>query len=57
MLQDWGFKPANAGKLIGATELIHNLIRKLLNGKGVNITGAERLLTLCSLSLSHVNMS
>ena len=34
MLQDLGFKPANASKLIGATELIHNLKSKLSNGRG-----------------------
>ena len=32
MLQELGFKPANASKLIGATELIHNLKRQLSNG-------------------------
>ena len=34
MLQDLGFKPANASKLIGATELIHNLKSKVSNGRG-----------------------
>ena len=34
MLQDLGFKPANASKLIGATELIHKLKSKLSNGRG-----------------------
>ena len=34
MLQDLGFKPANASKLIGATELIHNLKSKLSHGRG-----------------------
>ena len=34
MLQDLGFKPTNASKLIGATELIHNLKSKLSNGRG-----------------------
>ena len=32
MLQELGFKPVNASKLIGATELIHNLKRQLSNG-------------------------
>ena len=34
MLQDLGFKPVNASKIIGATELIHNLKSKLSNGRG-----------------------
>ncbi len=34
MLQDLGFKPVNASKIIGATELIHNLKCKLSNGRG-----------------------
>ena len=34
MLQDLGFKPANASKLIGATELVHHLKSKLSNGRG-----------------------
>ena len=34
MLHDLGFKPTNASKLIGATELIHNLKSKLSNGRG-----------------------
>ncbi len=34
MLQDLGFKPTNASKLIGATELIHHLKSKLSNGRG-----------------------
>ena len=34
MLQELGFKPVNASKIIGATELIHNLKSKLSNGRG-----------------------
>ena len=33
MLQDLGFKPTNASKLIGATELIHHLKSKLSSGR------------------------
>ena len=57
MLQELGFKPTNASKLIGATELIHNLKSKLFNGRGgehKNVRKAVDFVESFSVSCQYV---
>ena len=57
MLQDLGFKPVNASKIIGATELIHNLKCKLSNGRGgehKNVRKAVDFVESFSISSQYV---